>query len=373
MMQDLSCTAPGSSSMMLNTSFGASSGYAPTGLGMQAMMIPASGHPHSPQNMTPPARGFMPMVDNMTVAPSGGSQMMPNGSMASAGYIIAGQHMGYSPSMQRSAGYPPLQGPAAGYPPSPMQGMTAPTAGSSLAMQGMGAPAAGNPPMMQGMNVMPQGCSPMQQGSAPGASCSGVAWNRFEHGGESAASPISATTTSPGFSTGTGPTTPMFFPFAAAPPPTPAALPGYGGCGGPERAELAEVIAHQREAGRVDETFASAGSRGHDEGLCKPCAFVGSEAGCRFGVDCRFCHVRAEHVKAARMRPCKGKRQRIKRQIARIEEAVAADPELLVNGGLELPSLVIQNAKARARVMAALAKVPANAVLEGSSAHSLSV
>jgi len=106
---------------------------------------------------------------------------------------------------------------------------------------------------------------------------------------------------------------------------------------------------------------ASVGSQGHATRDCRPCAFVRSAAGCKFGTACNFCHVVGEHPEAVRVRPCKGKRERLKRQLQTIEKAVAQDPDLLASGSLTLPALVDRNSKTHARVMAHLAQVAANA------------
>jgi len=110
----------------------------------------------------------------------------------------------------------------------------------------------------------------------------------------------------------------------------------------------------------------SIGSQGHQEGTCKPCAFSRSSAGCKFGSACAFCHL-PSHAKAARLRPCKGKRERTKRQMARLEDAVAMDPDLFTNGGLELPALIDCSPAARARMMSCLAKVAADAFMQRSN------
>jgi len=105
----------------------------------------------------------------------------------------------------------------------------------------------------------------------------------------------------------------------------------------------------------------SVGSAGHAAGTCRPCAFARSSAGCKFGVSCSFCHVVAEHSESVRMRPCKGKRERFKRTMAAIEEKVAENPDLLSSGSLTLPAFVDRDPQAKARIMAHLSQVAAEA------------
>lgn len=55
-------------------------------------------------------------------------------------------------------------------------------------------------------------------------------------------------------------------------------------------------------------SYPSLGSAGHADRTCRPCAFARSTAGCKFGAECNFCHLVAEHPESVRMRPCKGER-----------------------------------------------------------------
>lgn len=109
----------------------------------------------------------------------------------------------------------------------------------------------------------------------------------------------------------------------------------------------------------ADGGYASLGSRGHSAGTCRPCAFVRSASGCKLGVACDFCHVVDEHIAVTRLRPSKGKRNRVRKAVASIEEQVARDPELLSRGDLRLPKLVDLNPWARGRVSAMLAQLTA--------------
>lgn len=70
------------------------------------------------------------------------------------------------------------------------------------------------------------------------------------------------------------------------------------------------------------------------------------------------CHVRCS---LGLRKQTQGKRERFKRTMAAIEGKIAQNPDLLSNGGLNLPAFVDRNPQARARVMAQLAQVAADA------------
>lgn len=59
----------------------------------------------------------------------------------------------------------------------------------------------------------------------------------------------------------------------------------------------------------------SIGSALHEQGKCQPCLFVSSQVGCQKAEDCSFCHF--AHKRHSRTRPCKAKRERYRRLIAR--------------------------------------------------------
>jgi len=84
--------------------------------------------------------------------------------------------------------------------------------------------------------------------------------------------------------------------------------------------ELAEITARVRR--NEDGEPTSLGSEGHDAN-CKVCLFVFSPAGCENGVLCTFCHF--NHKRAHRPRPCKGKRNRFRKLVARVEQLRVGD------------------------------------------------
>eukprot|EP00429_Kryptoperidinium_foliaceum_P064997 CAMPEP_0176066638 /NCGR_PEP_ID=MMETSP0120_2-20121206/33257_1 /TAXON_ID=160619 /ORGANISM="Kryptoperidinium foliaceum, Strain CCMP 1326" /LENGTH=429 /DNA_ID=CAMNT_0017400247 /DNA_START=16 /DNA_END=1302 /DNA_ORIENTATION=- len=107
----------------------------------------------------------------------------------------------------------------------------------------------------------------------------------------------------------------------------------------------------------------SIGSMGHATRNCRPCAFTRASMGCKFGEQCNFCHMTADHPEVVRARPCKGKRERMKRMMASIKERVSENPDLFANGGIVLPAFVEANPRSRAAAMSQLAQVAADAYL----------
>jgi len=134
----------------------------------------------------------------------------------------------------------------------------------------------------------------------------------------------------------------------------------------PTKGHRRASLAVQRSSGRSSEVL-SAGSAGHALGTCRPCSFAGSAAGCKFGASCSFCHLTSEHVGTARQRPCKGKRDRIKKAMEVIERKVAENPEYLDSGAFFLPALVDKNPQMRARAMAQLSQVATGACRRSAS------
>lgn len=103
----------------------------------------------------------------------------------------------------------------------------------------------------------------------------------------------------------------------------------------------------------------TAASIAHAMGSCRPCSFTRGRGGCKLGAQCGFCH--EDHRGKSRGRPCKEKRQRIKRTVALMQDKVAQDPDLLCSGQLRLPMAVVSNPKAYAISMARLAQIAADA------------
>jgi hypothetical protein len=62
----------------------------------------------------------------------------------------------------------------------------------------------------------------------------------------------------------------------------------------------------------------SVGSIRHELGACKPCLFVRTHVGCQNGMNCTFCHYL--HKSKSKPRPCKGKRDRYRKLLIRMEQ-----------------------------------------------------
>lgn len=88
----------------------------------------------------------------------------------------------------------------------------------------------------------------------------------------------------------------------------------------PEEAAAVEASVRRNEDGKAT----SLGSAGHPDN-CKPCLFVFTVVGCQNGVFCTFCHFK--HKRGNRPRPCKGKRNRYRKLMERMETLQCFDKE----------------------------------------------
>jgi len=79
--------------------------------------------------------------------------------------------------------------------------------------------------------------------------------------------------------------------------------------------ELEVLMSQVRRTAKGHPT--SVGSACHP-GNCKPCLFVFTKVGCQNNVLCTFCHFK--HKRGNRPRPCKGKRNRYRKLMARMEQ-----------------------------------------------------
>jgi len=105
----------------------------------------------------------------------------------------------------------------------------------------------------------------------------------------------------------------------------------------------------------------SEGSALHEQGRCRPCAFVNTPTGCKAEARCRFCHLQHTSVKR-RVRPCKGKRERLRRLVERFRcevDAYVASGRPVIGImdyllSLELPMMVEDNESLKKTVFAQL-------------------
>jgi len=98
------------------------------------------------------------------------------------------------------------------------------------------------------------------------------------------------------------------------------------------------------------------GSAGHSEGQCRPCFYVFSRNGCKFGRSCTYCHL--NHAKPRKERPPKLVRQEcreIANEVFRSTPA-SADPEGRLRGRRELSNAGPVTTKYAASVLRAISR-----------------
>eukprot|EP00747_Dinoflagellata_sp_TGD_P063353 gnl/TRDRNA2_/TRDRNA2_153405_c0_seq3.p1 gnl/TRDRNA2_/TRDRNA2_153405_c0~~gnl/TRDRNA2_/TRDRNA2_153405_c0_seq3.p1 ORF type:complete len:339 (+),score=57.43 gnl/TRDRNA2_/TRDRNA2_153405_c0_seq3:93-1109(+) len=99
-----------------------------------------------------------------------------------------------------------------------------------------------------------------------------------------------------------------------------------------------------------DGQMTSVGSATHDLGTCKPCLFNTSKNGCTNGVLCGFCHF--QHKRKNKPRPCKGKRDRYRRLVSRMEDMIHDNPDLIEEADLiQFPPSIEQNPKLKSKLV----------------------
>lgn len=84
----------------------------------------------------------------------------------------------------------------------------------------------------------------------------------------------------------------------------------------------------------------SIGSVGHAAGSCRACIFVNSKAGCTNGPSCGFCHFPHKR-RRNKVRPCKGKRERHSKLLARLCAEIERDPDNFSVDRLKLPPSIV--------------------------------
>lgn len=93
----------------------------------------------------------------------------------------------------------------------------------------------------------------------------------------------------------------------------------------------------------------SLGSVAHVAGECKPCLFINTKMGCQNGTNCQFCHF--PHKRQNKLRPCKGKRDRYRQLVARMEQMIECDPDGFDDKQLNLPPSIAGNHVLKAKLM----------------------
>lgn len=101
----------------------------------------------------------------------------------------------------------------------------------------------------------------------------------------------------------------------------------------------------------VDEfgRLTSIGSMTHISGECKPCLFVHTVGGCQGGLLCEFCHF--SHKRKAKPRPCKGKRDRYRKLLAKLEKTIEENLDTWNEHTVELPPSIRGNPSLRSKMM----------------------
>jgi len=93
----------------------------------------------------------------------------------------------------------------------------------------------------------------------------------------------------------------------------------------------------------------SIGSIAHVVGECKPCLFVHTGTGCQSGAHCDFCHF--VHKRKTKPRPCKGKRDRYRKLVAKLEKLIEDNPDTWDEHAVELPPSIMSNPSLRNKMM----------------------
>jgi len=101
----------------------------------------------------------------------------------------------------------------------------------------------------------------------------------------------------------------------------------------------------------MEGTPTSIGSVGHAAGSCKACIFVNSKSGCSNGVTCGFCHFPHKR-RRNKVRPCKGKRERHLKLLARVLAQIDDDPDNFSVDRLKLPPSIVCEESTRTKFMA---------------------
>lgn len=113
-----------------------------------------------------------------------------------------------------------------------------------------------------------------------------------------------------------------------------------------------DSISDEDEKLNSDDPLPSLGSKDHNKGICSPCFFVHTHAGCHNGEDCEFCHM--VHKRKNKPKPCKKKRDRYRKLRDKKEKLVEQDPDALDEIAADLPLSIQQNPQLKNKLMAKL-------------------
>jgi len=125
------------------------------------------------------------------------------------------------------------------------------------------------------------------------------------------------------------------------------------------RPESVEFDPHFQPPNAATSALPSVGSKLHSKRRCRPCAFVQSDAGCRDGAACRFCHFPHSNTERMWIRPSKSKRDRYNKFIDKLFHDISTNPDSVDLEQLTLPRFVEQSPSRKGRLLAQLSRYAA--------------
>jgi len=106
-----------------------------------------------------------------------------------------------------------------------------------------------------------------------------------------------------------------------------------------EAAEAPSAVEPASAAAAEAQGLPSPGSAAHDLGKCKPCLFLVESIGCISGEGCAFCHF--PHNRRTMPRPSKGKRDRFRKYLEKIDVKPKATTGQSQQGTSSQPSMLV--------------------------------
>nr|ABO47901.1 unknown [Alexandrium fundyense] len=106
-----------------------------------------------------------------------------------------------------------------------------------------------------------------------------------------------------------------------------------------QAAEVPSPVEPASAAAAEAQGLPSPGSAAHDLGKCKPCLFLVESIGCISGEGCSFCHF--PHNRRTMPRPSKGKRDRFRKYLEKIEVKPKTTTDQGQGGTSAQPSMLV--------------------------------
>lgn len=110
----------------------------------------------------------------------------------------------------------------------------------------------------------------------------------------------------------------------------------------------------------------SIGSINHASGGCNPCLFMLTNDGCSNGILCNFCHF--QHKRKTKPRPCKGKRDRYRKLVVKIEAMIEENPWEWHSNLEDLPPSIVENPALKQKLMSKLMAFAESVKAQGQNA-----